>query len=134
MTYHLTKNDFVFSEDDGQYSLNGNIYDPYYNIIELQSSPTIFTDLAAFYQDCGYNIEYEGCNTSGGSISVFKSAQSHLESPRPLYRILVMSDGNNRFAMQFCDGADIYELKSGEAVGNYVESLNKKFGCIYRLS
>ena len=49
-----------------------------------------------------------------------------MESPRPLYRILVMSDGNNRFAMQFCEGTDIYELKAGEAIGNYVESLNKK--------
>ena len=37
-----------------------------------------------------------------------------------------MSDGNNRFAMQFCEGTDIYELKAGEAIGNYVESLNKK--------
>ena len=54
--------------------------------------------------------------------SVFESHQS----PRPLYRILVMSDGNNRFAMQFCEGTDIYELKAGEAIGNYVESLNKK--------
>ena len=32
LPYHLTKNDFVFSENDGQYSLNGNIHDPYYNI------------------------------------------------------------------------------------------------------
>ena len=54
--------------------------------------------------------------------SVFESHQS----PRPLYRILVMSDGNNRFALQFCEGTDIYELKAGEAIGNYVESLNKK--------
>ena len=122
LPYHLTKNAFVFSENDGQYSLNGNIHDPYYNIVELQSSPTIFTDTAAFYQDCGYDIEYEGGNTTGGSISVFESHQS----PRPLYRILVMSDGNNRFAMQFCEGTDIYELKAGEAIGNYVESLNKK--------
>lgn len=126
LPYHQIKNPFVFSEDDGQYSLNGNIHDPYYNIVELQSSPTIFTDIAAFYQDCGYNIKYEGGNTSGGSISVFNSAQSHLGSPRPLYRILVMSDGNDRFAMQFCEGTDIYELKAGEAVGNYVESLNTK--------
>ena len=50
LPYHLTKNDFVFSKDDGEYSLNGNIHDPYYNIVELQSSPTVFTDLAAFYQ------------------------------------------------------------------------------------
>ena len=121
LPYHLTKNDFVFSEKDGQYSLNGHIHDPYYNIVELQSSPTIFTDIAAFYQDCGYDIEYEGGNTAGGSISVFESHQSSLESPRPLYRILVMSDGNNRFAMQFCEGTDIYELKAGEAIGNYVE-------------
>ena len=126
LPYHLTKNAFVFSENDGQYSLNGNIHDPYYNIVELQSSPTIFTDIAAFYQDCGYDIEYEGGNTTGGSISVFESHQSSLGSPRPLYRILVMSDGNNRFAMQFCEGTDIYELKAGEAIGNYVESLNKK--------
>ena len=126
LPYHLTKNNFVFSEDDGQYSLDGHIHDPYYNIVELQSSPTIFTDIAAFYQDCGYDIAYDGGNTTGGSIKVFESAQSALESPRPLYRILVMSDGNDRFAMQFCDGADIYELKAGEAVGNYVESLNKK--------
>ena len=119
LPYHLTKNDFVFSEKDGQYSLNGHIHDPYYNIVELQSSPTIFTDIAAFYQDCGYDIEYEGGNTAGGSISVFESHQSSLESPRPLYRILVMSDGNNRFAMQFCEGTDIYELKAGEAIGNY---------------
>ena len=126
LPYHLTKNAFVFSENDGQYSLNGNIHDPYYNIVELQSSPTIFTDIAAFYQDCGYDIEYEGGNTAGGSISVFESHQSSLGSPRPLYRILVMSDGNNRFAMQFCEGTDIYELKAGEAIGNYVESLNKK--------
>ena len=28
--------------------------------------------------------------------------------------------------MQFCEGTDIYELKAGEAIGNYVESLNKK--------
>ena len=126
LPYHLTKKAFVFSEDDGQYSLNGNIHDPYYNIVELQSSPTIFTDIAAFYQDCGYDIEYEGGNTAGGSISVFESHQSSLGSPRPLYRILVMSDGNNRFAMQFCEGTDIYELKAGEAIGNYVESLNKK--------
>lgn len=126
LPYHLTKNAFVFSENDGQYSLNGHIHDPYYNIVELQSSPTIFTDIAAFYQDCGYDIEYEGGNTAGGSISVFESHQSSLGSPRPLYRILVMSDGNNRFAMQFCEGTDIYELKAGEAIGNYVESLNKK--------
>ena len=140
LPYHLTKNNFVFSEDDGQYSLDGHIHDPYYNIVELQSSPTIFTDIAAFYQDCGYDIAYDGGNTTGGSIKVFESAQSALESPRPLYRILVMSDGNDRFAMQFCDGADIYnrfamqfcegtdiyELKAGEAIGNYVESLNKK--------
>ena len=126
LPYHLTKNAFVFSENDGQYSLNGHIHDPYYNIVELQSSPTIFTDTAAFYQDCGYDIEYEGGNTTGGSISVFESHQSSLGSPRPLYRILVMSDGNNRFAMQFCEGTDIYELKAGEAIGNYVESLNKK--------
>ena len=111
LPYHLTKNDFVFSEKDGQYSLNGHIHDP---------------DTAAFYQDCGYDIEYEGGNTAGGSISVFESHQSSLGSPRPLYRILVMSDGNNRFAMQFCEGTDIYELKAGEAIGNYVESLNKK--------
>ena len=65
-------------------------------------------------------------NTAGGSISVFESHQSSLGSPRPLYRILVMSDGNNRFAMQYCEGTDIYELKAGEAIGNYVESLNKK--------
>ena len=96
LPYHLTKNAFVFSENDGQYSLNGNIHDPYYNIVELQSSPTIFTDIAAFYQDCGYDIEYEGGNTTGGSISVFESHQS----PR--------------------------QLKAGEAIGNYVESLNKK--------
>ena len=96
LPYHLTKNDFVFSEKDGQYSLNGHIHDPYYNIVELQSSPTIFTDIAAFYQDCGYDIEYEGGNTA------------------------------DRFAMQFCEGTDIYELKAGEAIGNYVESLNKK--------
>ena len=126
LPYHLTKNNFVFSEDDGQYSLDGHIHDPYYNIVELQSSPTIFTDIAAFYQDCGYDIAYDGGNTTGGSIKVFESAQSPLESPRPLYRILVMSDGNDRFAMQFCDGTDIYELKAGEAVGNYVEALNKK--------
>lgn len=126
LPYHLTKNAFVFSENDGQYSLNGNIHDPYYNIVELQSSPTIFTDIAAFYQDCGFDIEYEGGNTTGGSISVFESHQSSLGSPRPLYRILVMSDGNNRFAMQFCEGTDIYELKAGEAIGNYVESLNRK--------
>ena len=126
LPYHLTKNDFVFSEDDGEYSLNGNIHDPYYNIVELQSSPTVFTDLAAFYQDCGYDIEYDGGNTTGGSIKVFESGQYTLGTPRPLYRILVMSDGNDRFAMQFCDGADIYELKAGEAIGNYVESLNKK--------
>ena len=56
LPYHLTKNNFVFSENDGQYSLNGHIHDPYYNIVELQSSPTIFTDIAAFYQDCGYDI------------------------------------------------------------------------------
>lgn len=126
LPYHLTKNAFVFSEDDGEYSLNGHIHDPYYNIVELQSSPTIFTDIAAFYQDCGYNIKYEGGNTTGGSISVFESAQSHLESPRPLYRILLMSDGKDRFAMQFCDRTDRYELKAGEAIGNYVEALNKK--------
>ena len=63
---------------------------------------------------------------TSNNISVFESHQSSLESPRPLYRILVMSDGNNRFAMQFCEGTDIYELKAGEAIGNYVESLNKK--------
>ena len=126
LPYHLTKNDFVFSEDDGEYSLNGNIHDPYYNIVELQSSPTVFTDLAAFYQDCGYDIEYDGGNTTGGSIKVFESGQYTLGTPRPLYRILVMSDGNGRFAMQFCDGTDIYELKAGEAIRNYVNSLNKK--------
>ena len=126
LPYHLTKNNFVFSKDDEQYSLDGNIRDPYYNIVELQSSPMIFTDIAAFYQDCGYDIAYDGGNTTGGSISVFESAQNPLETPRPLYRILVMSDGNARFAMQFCDGTDIYELKAGEAIGNYVDSLNKK--------
>ena len=63
---------------------------------------------------------------TSNNISLFESHQSSLESPRPLYRILVMSDGNNRFAMQFCEGTDIYELKAGEAIGNYVESLNKK--------
>ena len=123
LPYHLTKKAFVFSEDDGQYSLNGNIHDPYYNIVELQSSPTIFTDISAFFQDCGYDIEYEGGNTAGGSIKVFESAQSALESPRPLYRILVMSDGNDRFAMQFCEGTDIYELKAGEGF-SILESSN----------
>ena len=125
LPYHQIKNVFVFSEDDGQYSINSHIHDPYYNTVELQSSPRL-TGMVAFYQDCGYDIEYEGGNTTGGCISVFEGGQYASESPKPLYKILVMSDGNERFAMQFCEGTDIHELKAEEVVEKYVEALNGK--------
>lgn len=125
LPYHQIKNPFVFSENDGQYSLNSHIQDPYYNTVELQSSPKL-TGMAAFYQDCGYDIQYEGGNTTGGCISVFEGGQYASESPIPLYKILVMSDGNERYAMQFCEGTDIHELKAEEVVEKYIVALIDK--------
>ena len=123
--HHLTDTYYSFEEENSGYSLNSNLHDPFYNTVALQASPTIFTDLAAFFQDCNYAIRYEGGNMTGGSISVYPNSENPTESAVPLYQILVMKSGN-RYAMQYCEGNVANELQSQATVEKLIDAINHK--------
>lgn len=122
--YHLTNNYFTFSqEDDGNYSLAGNLHEPFYNLTELRTTMHTFTDLVEFYENYGgYKVTYEGGNLTGGQICVYPEDKNVFF---PEFQILVMKN-EDRMAMQYCAGKDVHELNAEEAVVNYAEALNSK--------
>ena len=90
-----------------------------------ETDENTFTDFVKFYENCGYKVEYEGGNLTGGNICVYSDDGNPLQSSTPLFRILVMKK-EDRTAMRYCAGKDVHELKAEEVVVNYVVALNSK--------
>lgn len=124
--YSLTNACFTFSqEDEATFTLSSNLHEPFFNITGLRNSPTIFTDLVEFYENCGnYRVVYEGGNLTGGQISVYPDNKNVFF---PEFQILVIKN-EDRIAMQYCAGKDVHELKAEEVVESYVDALNHKNG------
>ena len=122
--YSLTNACFTFSqEDEATFTLSSNLHEPFFNITGLRNSPTIFTDLVEFYENCGnYRVVYEGGNLTDGQISVYPDNKNVFF---PEFQILVIKN-EDRMAMKYCAGKDVHELKAEEAVENYVDALNSK--------
>ena len=122
--YSLTNAYFTFSqEDEATFKLSSNLHEPFFNITGLRKSPTIFTDLVEFYENCGnYRVVYEGGNLTDGQISVYPDNKNVFF---PEFQILVIKN-EDRMAMKYCAGKDVHELKAEEAVENYVDALNSK--------
>lgn len=122
--YSLTNAYFTFSqEDEATFKLSSNLHEPFFNITGLRNSPTIFTDLVEFYENCGnYRVVYEGGNLTDGQISVYPDNKNVFF---PEFQILVIKN-EDRMAMKYCAGKDVHELKAEEAVENYVDALNSK--------
>ncbi len=86
----------------------------------LNESTSVFTDIVKFYEDCGYEVQYEGGNLTSGIIFVTPNT----DDTNP-FRILVMKK-NNTYAMQY--GIINKDLKQQVVtpITDYIDALNTK--------
>lgn len=118
---HLTNHYFTYEKiDDETYSLVANDTTPFDSYVYLNESQTAFTDIYEFYEDCGYEVQYEGGNLTSGIIFVTPNTDDTKQ-----FRILVMKK-NNTYAMQY--GIINSDLKQRVAapITNYIDALNTK--------
>lgn len=117
---YLTSHYFTYEKtNDETYTLetNNNPFDSY---VYLNKSTSVFTDIVKFYEDCGYEVQYEGGNLTSGIIFVTPNTDDTNQ-----FRILVMKK-NNTYAMQY--GIINSDLKRRVAapITNYIDALNTK--------
>lgn len=96
---------------------NNNPFDSY---VYLNESTSVFTDIVKFYEECGYEVQYEDGNLTSGIIFVTPNT----DDTNP-FRILVMKK-NNTYAMQY--GIINKDLKQQVVtpITDYIDALNTK--------
>lgn len=117
---HLTNHYFTYEKvSDETYTLEVN-NNPFESYVYLNESTSVFTDIVKFYEDCGYEVQYEGGNLTSGIIFVTPNTDDTKQ-----FRILVMKK-NNTYAMQY--GIINSDLKQRVAapITNYIDTLNTK--------
>lgn len=117
---HLTNHYFTYEKvSDETYTLEVN-NNPFESYVYLNESTSVFTDIVKFYEDCGYEVQYEGGNLTSGIIFVTPNTDDTNQ-----FRILVMKK-NNTYAMQY--GIINSDLKQRVAapITNYIDALNTK--------
>ena len=117
---HLTNHYFTYEKvSDETYTLEVN-NNPFESYVYLNESTSVFTDIVKFYEDCGYEVQYEGGNLTSGIIFVTPNTDDTKQ-----FRILVMKK-NNTYAMQY--GIINSDLKQRVAapITNYIDALNTK--------
>lgn len=117
---HLTNHYFTYEKvSDETYTLEVN-NNPFESYVYLNESTSVFTDIVKFYEDCGYEVQYEGGNLTSGIIFVTPNT----DDTNP-FRILVMKK-NNTYAVQY--GIVNSDLKQRVAapITNYIDALNTK--------
>ena len=91
---HLTSHYFTYEKtNDETYTLETNNNNPFDSYVYLNESTSVFTDIVKFYEECGYEVQYEGGNLTSGIIFVTPNT----DDTNP-FRILVMKK-NNTYAV-----------------------------------
>lgn len=122
---HMIDNHYyIYDETDGGYRLHGQQYNPFSDWVELTPSETLFTDLAEFYQYCGYGIHYDGGNGMGGVIFVLPPDTAPDEGEE-LFRINVVKNGE-RYAMRYEAGKSDMACGAEDLIIDYMTALNTK--------
>lgn len=122
---HMIDNHYyIYDETDGGYRLHGHEYNPFFDWVELTPSDTLFTDLAEFYQYCGYGIQYDGGNLVGGVIFVLPPDTDPNEGEE-LFRINVVKNGD-RYAMRYEAGKSDMACDAENVIIDYIKALNTK--------
>lgn len=96
---------------------NNNPFDSY---VYLNESTSVFTDIVKFYEECGYEVQYEDGNLTSGIIFVTPNT----DNTNP-FRVLVMKK-NNTYAIQY--GIINKDLKQQVVtpITDYIDALNTK--------
>lgn len=118
---HLTSHYFTYEKtNDETYTLETNDNNPFDSYVYLNESTSVFTDIVKFYEECGYEVQYEGGNLTSGIIFVTPNT----DDTNP-FRILVMKK-NNTHAMQY--GIINKDLKQQVVtpITDYIDALNTK--------
>lgn len=117
---HLTNHYFTYEKvSDETYTLEVN-NNPFESYVYLNESTSVFTDIVKFYEDCGYEVQYEGGNLTSGIIFVTPNT----DDTNP-FRILVMKK-NNTYAMQYgIINSDLMQ-RVVAPITNYIDALNTK--------
>lgn len=126
--YHLTKNNFVFNDNNGSWTLEDSLPAPFSSYpIGIRNPKNAMGDLVTYYESCGYLVKHIDANYDGGIITVTPTAENVTT-----YKIIVIQNGDN-CAIQFGvspqfgmtpDAAN--ELQEFTVINDYFEALNTK--------
>lgn len=115
---HLIKHYYTCEFNGNEsYCVSPHYVNPFDNEVPLLSNVTAFTDLVDFYKDCGYSVDYEGGDLTGGAIIV-----QSCDTDETMFRIQVKHH-NDEWFMKYEQGSSLFSESSKSVIYKYINAL-----------